>query len=46
LSALAYQYLCTDGDMSSAIKFAICASAITVQHTGVYAPTLEEITCA
>ena len=46
LSALAYQYLCTDGDMSSAIEFAICASAITVQHTGVYAPTIEEITCA
>lgn len=45
LSALAYEYLHSDGDMSSAIKFAIQASAITVQHTGVYAPTLEEITC-
>jgi len=40
---LAYEYLNTDGDMSRAIQFAIQASAITVQHTGVYAPRLEEI---
>ena len=46
LAAFAYEYLCTDGDMDRAIAFAIQASAITVQHTGVYAPTLEEITCA
>jgi D-beta-D-heptose 7-phosphate kinase/D-beta-D-heptose 1-phosphate adenosyltransferase len=43
LAALAYEYLCTDGDMESAIQFAIRASSITVQHTGVYAPTLDEI---
>ncbi len=43
LAALAYNYLCTDGNMESAIQFAICASAVTVQHTGVYAPRLEEI---
>lgn len=42
LAALVYQYLGT-GDMSSAIKFAISAAAVTVQHLGVYAPTLEEI---
>jgi bifunctional ADP-heptose synthase (sugar kinase/adenylyltransferase) len=45
LAALAYEYLCTDGDMDRAIPFAIKASSITVQHTGVYAPTIEEITC-
>jgi hypothetical protein len=27
----------------SAIEFALAASAVTVQHHGVYAPTLEEI---
>ena len=43
LAALAYEYLCTDGNIESAIQFAIRASSITVQHTGVYAPTLEEI---
>ena len=43
LSALAYEYLCTDGDMERSIEFAISASSITVQHTGVYAPRLEEI---
>jgi bifunctional ADP-heptose synthase (sugar kinase/adenylyltransferase) len=42
LSALAYWYLISN-DMSQAIKFAIKASSITVQHTGVYAPKLEEI---
>ena len=45
LSALAYQYLATDGNMDEAMLFAIRASAVTVQHTGVYAPTLEEIAC-
>jgi len=29
--------------MSQAILFAIRASAVTVQHTGVYAPRLDEI---
>jgi hypothetical protein len=29
--------------MDQAIEFAIKASSITVQHIGVYAPTLEEI---
>ena len=42
LSALAYQYLITN-DIKSAVKFAINASSITVQHLGVYAPTLNEI---
>ena len=44
LAALAYQYL-INNDMEQAIQFAIRASAVTVQHTGVYAPTIEEITC-
>jgi bifunctional ADP-heptose synthase (sugar kinase/adenylyltransferase) len=43
LAALVYEYLNTDGDMSRAIQFAIRASAVTVQHTGVYAPRLDEI---
>jgi D-beta-D-heptose 7-phosphate kinase/D-beta-D-heptose 1-phosphate adenosyltransferase len=42
LSALCYQYLNTN-DMPSAIQFAVKASAITVQHLGCYAPTLQEI---
>jgi D-beta-D-heptose 7-phosphate kinase/D-beta-D-heptose 1-phosphate adenosyltransferase len=42
LAALAYQYLQTN-DIVDAIKFAIKASAVTVQHVGVYAPRLEEI---
>ena len=29
--------------MEQAIHFAIKASSITVQHIGVYSPTLEEI---
>ena len=45
LAALAYEYLNTDGNMEAAVEFAIRASAVTVQHTGVYAPTLEEIQC-
>ena len=43
LAALTYAYLNTDGNMELAIQFAIRASAVTVQHTGVYAPRLEEI---
>jgi D-beta-D-heptose 7-phosphate kinase/D-beta-D-heptose 1-phosphate adenosyltransferase len=46
LAALCYEYLCSDGNMAQAIEFAIQASSITVQHTGVYAPTQEEISCA
>jgi len=42
LSALTYEYLNTQ-NMHKAINFAIDASAITVQHLGNYAPTLEEI---
>jgi D-beta-D-heptose 7-phosphate kinase/D-beta-D-heptose 1-phosphate adenosyltransferase len=42
LSALVYQYLSTQ-NLHEAIKFAIKASAITVQHLGNYAPSIEEI---
>lgn len=43
LSALAYQYVNSSGDMDRSIEFAIKAATRTVQHLGVYAPTLEEI---
>jgi len=43
LSALCYWHLSNNGDIGSAIQFAIHASSITVQHLGVYAPTIEEI---
>jgi D-beta-D-heptose 7-phosphate kinase/D-beta-D-heptose 1-phosphate adenosyltransferase len=42
LAALVYKYLETK-DITQAIPFANRASAVTVQHYGVYAPTLEEI---
>ena len=42
LAALCYQFLSTQ-DMRQAIEFANRAAGITVQHLGVYAPTLEEI---
>lgn len=42
LAALAYDYL-INKDIPEAIRFAIRASAVTVQHTGVYAPKWEEI---
>ena len=42
LAAVAYSYLET-GSIEEAIKFAMRASAVTVQHVGVYAPRLEEI---
>lgn len=42
LSAFVYSYLMTH-DMGGSIIFAIKASAVTVQHTGCYAPTLWEI---
>jgi len=42
LSALVYMYLNTK-DIKIAMEFANRASAVTVQHFGCYAPTLEEI---
>lgn len=42
LAALVYKFIETN-HMPDAIKFAIKASAVTVQHVGVYAPRLEEI---
>lgn len=42
LAAMTWAYL-EYGSITKAIPFAIRASSITVQHTGVYAPTLEEI---
>lgn len=42
LASLAYKYI-DSGSMDEAIKFAIKSSAITVQHIGVYAPSLKEI---
>lgn len=42
LAAATYKYLETT-DIEAAIKFAIRASSITVQHLGVYAPTPQEI---
>lgn len=42
LASLVYEYLNTNS-MEMAIKFANKASAVTVTHTGVYAPSREEI---
>jgi D-beta-D-heptose 7-phosphate kinase/D-beta-D-heptose 1-phosphate adenosyltransferase len=42
LAALTFKYLQTK-NMDQAIQFAIKASSVTVQHFGVYAPSLEEI---
>jgi D-beta-D-heptose 7-phosphate kinase/D-beta-D-heptose 1-phosphate adenosyltransferase len=42
LAALTYKYLETK-DMGAAVLFALKSASITVQHVGVYAPTLEEI---
>lgn len=42
LAALAIRYLETNS-LKEAIKFAMKAAAVTVKHTGVYAPTREEI---
>jgi bifunctional ADP-heptose synthase (sugar kinase/adenylyltransferase) len=42
LAALAYNYLHTN-NIKRAMDFANQAAAVTVQHLGVYAPTLEEI---
>jgi D-beta-D-heptose 7-phosphate kinase/D-beta-D-heptose 1-phosphate adenosyltransferase len=42
LAALTYQY-CSTKDIIQSIKFAIKASSVTIQHIGVYSPTLTEI---
>lgn len=42
LSALAYNYVLSN-DIISAINFATRAASITVQHIGVYSPSLKEI---
>ncbi len=42
LSALTYKY-CLTNDIMKSIEFAIKASSITIQHIGVYSPTLQEI---
>lgn len=42
LAALAYWYVNTKNILQS-VRFAIQASAVTVQHVGVYAPTLKEL---
>lgn len=43
LAALAYNYMQTR-KIDVAMEFAIRASSVTVQHIGVYAPTIEELT--
>ena len=42
LASLTYRYLQTKS-ISDAIRFAIIASSITIQHVGVYAPSIDEI---
>lgn len=42
LSALAYNYVLSQ-DILKAIKFATQAASVTIQHIGVYSPTLQEI---
>jgi D-beta-D-heptose 7-phosphate kinase/D-beta-D-heptose 1-phosphate adenosyltransferase len=42
LAALAYMF-CQTGDIEQSIRWANRAASVTVQHLGVYAPTLEEI---
>ena len=42
LAALVFKYLSTYS-IDEAIKFVMQAAAVTVQHIGVYAPTLEEV---
>ena len=42
LAALTYRFICTR-DIGDAIKFATKAASLTVQHFGVYAPSLKEI---
>jgi D-beta-D-heptose 7-phosphate kinase/D-beta-D-heptose 1-phosphate adenosyltransferase len=42
LSALAYEYVITK-DILKAINFATKAASVTIQHVGVYSPTVTEI---
>jgi len=42
LSALAYNYVLSE-DILAAIRFATRAASVTIQHIGVYSPTLAEI---
>ena len=42
LASFVYKFMYTN-NVDESIEFAIKASAVTVQHIGVYAPTLEEI---
>jgi D-beta-D-heptose 7-phosphate kinase/D-beta-D-heptose 1-phosphate adenosyltransferase len=42
LSALAYNFVLS-GDILAAIQFATRAASVTIQHIGVYSPSLEEI---
>jgi sugar/nucleoside kinase (ribokinase family) len=42
LAALAFEYV-QSKDILTAINFAIKAASVTIQHVGVYSPTLEEI---
>jgi sugar/nucleoside kinase (ribokinase family) len=42
LAALAIRYLESES-LEESIEFAMNAAAVTVKHTGVYAPTREEI---
>jgi len=44
LAALTYQFLITQ-DIAQSLDFANRAASITVQHVGVYSPTLKEIEC-
>ena len=43
LASLVFWYLKTNGDMATAINYAMDAAAITIQHIGVYAPEYKEI---
>ena len=45
LAALTYMY-CQTEDIEHSIRWANRAASVTVQHLGVYAPTLEEINAA
>jgi bifunctional ADP-heptose synthase (sugar kinase/adenylyltransferase) len=42
LAALAFEYV-QSGDILKSINFAIKAASVTIQHVGVYSPTLAEI---
>lgn len=42
LSALTYEYIITK-DILKAINFAVKAASVTIQHVGVYSPTVMEI---